>query len=181
MRYICIIIAVFSISCKPSVNCEINAKDVASKELFKNISLGYFELNFVGIENFEKSQIGFREDSNGKSLINNKNDSWENHWYVIAIDELGDPIIYNCKDKKFYTSMIGAGSWELKCISNSVSNFKGIIDFLDMISVNRQNPVELENNPISNVELSEFLQILNEGKDICSEYWLLKIDTSNLK
>ena len=159
------------------MNFKDNAIQIIKENSFKDISIGYSDLNFTTRDTFEKFQIGFRTDTNGISLIEDKDGSWKDQWYVIATDQHGDPIIYDCEDKKLYTSIIGTGSWKLNCISSSVSSFKKIVDFLDKISFKRKNPVQLENNPFSQAELNKLNQLINNDDEIFSEYWLIMLET----
>ena len=148
----------------------------------QNLSLGYRELNFIRMEEFDELQIGYRIDPNGKSLISKKKGAWRDEWFVIATDEMGDPVIVDTKsfNNTIYTSEHGQGKWELTCIADNILNFIQIIKRLEEISINRSNPVGLEENPILDHEKEELLKMITDtNKNVELWYWELWFEQEN--
>jgi hypothetical protein len=143
--------------------------------LFDDISIGYSEICFVRSSNFDRNQIGYRIDPNGISLIGAEG-YWLKEWYVIAWDDLGDPIFINLDNNRVYTAIHGAGSWDPICIADSFDDYENIIQELNHIAFKRDNPVALKNNPISISIKEKFLNLIakhNLNSDHL--YWKLKI------
>ena len=140
----------------------------------KSLSIGYSELTFFERDNLENEQIGFSKDIDGNSLVGTKEGDWEMEWIAIGIDQLGDPIIVDCSDDDLsvYTAQSGLDEWELCIIADSLSNFKSIIVQLLKISTNRNNPLELAQNPISNKIKEDFITKLEIENKIDPWYWI---------
>jgi hypothetical protein len=160
-------------------NDKINLSLLLNNEIFKNfilktddVSIGYNEINFFKLEDIENAQIGYSISENGKSLIGNKNGDWKKNWVVIATDNLGDPIFVDYVDNKLsvYTSQDGQGEWEETKIATSFTNFIEVINDLQKLSIGRENPVKIEQNPITEKELENFIQKI-ENKNVDAEIW----------
>jgi hypothetical protein len=142
---------------------------------FNSISIGYCAIQFVRSNNFEENQIGYRIDPKGISLMGSEGD-WQTEWYVIAWDDLGDPLFINLNNDRIYTAMHGSGNWDPICIADSFDNYENIIQELNHIAFQRGNPVALENNPIPISVKEKFLALVakhNLNSDHL--YWKLKI------
>jgi hypothetical protein len=82
---------------------------------------------------FNKAQIGYSIDKNGKSLVNNGNVSesisgnWGRSWVVIAKDtELGDPYFVDLNDENLavYTALAEEeNQWQTTLVSSSLHGF----------------------------------------------------------
>lgn len=85
-------------------------------------------LNFILFleEEFERAQIGYRMDQQGKTLIGNNSGDWEDGWFVIGYDaDLGDPLFVDTSDS-FYpvlTAEKGLGEWEPSVLFDSFDEF----------------------------------------------------------
>ena len=158
---------------------KVNLNPLLENETFKkfiteteDVSIGYSEINFIKLEDIEKAQIGYSISENGKSLIGNKNGDWKKSWAVIAFDNLDDPIFVNCENENLsvYTSQHGQGEWEETKIASSFTNFIEIINDLHKLSIGRENPVEIEQNPITENDLENFIKRI-ESKNSNIEIW----------
>lgn len=152
-----------------------NFKNFISKA--EDVSIGYSEINIFKLENIEKEQIGYSVAEKGKSLIGNNKGEWKKNWIVIATDNMGDPIFVDNEKSNLpvFTAEHGNGAWEENCIANSIENFSRILKDLKQLSIKRENPVQLEKNPISETELELFLS-KNENLGIDIEYWEVFLD-----
>jgi hypothetical protein len=139
-----------------------------------DISLGYSEINFIQADNLDDEQIGYSVDTNGNSLITGNDGDWQEEWLVIATDNVGDPIIVDVStsDLTVLSAEHGEGDWEPLVIADSLEKFKNILSYLSKISKDRTNPVELENNPISDKEIRFILtQIEEQNSKAELSYW----------
>ena len=165
---------------KPNLNALFeneNFKNFMSKA--EDISLGYSEINIFKLENIEKEQIGYSVTENGKSLAGNKNGDWKKNWIVIAKDNLDDPIFVDIENQSLpvFFAEHGNGDWEKNSIAISIENFSQILTDLKKLSIKRENPVNIEKNPIPEAEIEMFLSKTkenNKGMDI--EYWEIFLD-----
>ena len=108
---------------------------------------------------FEKMQIGFRWDPvQQKTLITDNTGSWQESWYVIAQNGLGDPFFvdFNAENYPVYTAIHGIGGWKALKVSDSIYKF---IEILDKI-----NSADLT-FPCS-------LDFLNDVADLKNDFWI---------
>lgn len=131
----------------------------------RNISLGYDVICLLDIDNIEKEQVGYSVDSNGKSLITNKEGSWKADWLVIGVhDNDGDPYFVDISQGEFlvftYPTMI----------SDSYTNFIEILRGIQKLSVGRENPAAIKSNTVSDEETVNLISEI-EVKNAKSEIW----------
>lgn len=109
-------------------------------------------------EDFEKMQIGYRWDSAQKTLITNNTGSWQESWYVIAQNALGDPFFvdFNAENYPVYTAIHGIGRWKALKVSDSIYNFIEILDKIN--SVHLTFPCSLD--------------FLNDIVDLQNDFWI---------
>ena len=138
-----------------------------------DISLGYSEIHFFSVDDLDKEQVGYRVDTKGKSLLGNNARDWQETWVVIGIDGmLGDPIFIDISTQSIMTAMHGEGIWEPVRIADSIDTFSQIIEDLKKLSINRETPVAIEKQPISNEESEQLLnriRIANRKAEM--SYW----------
>jgi hypothetical protein len=140
----------------------------------EDISLGYNEINFAQPDNLDEEQIGYSVDTNGNSLITGSDGDWREEWLVIASDQLGDPIIVDVSSSNLtvLSAAQGEGTWEPFIIADSLDNFRNIISSLDNVSKDRTNPVDLQKNPITDIERQDVLtKIEKQNSDTELWYW----------
>ena len=136
-----------------------------------DISIGFSEINFFTADNLDKEQVGYSFDPNGNSLITGQSGDWKDGWIVVGNDDLGDPLFIDSFDSNLpvFTSQHGQGVWDAKLIANSLDKFKVILVDLRKLSVERESPSEIEENPISKTDLDRFFNKIksdNSGLDI---------------
>ena len=168
---------------KPDFSILLNNKKFENfiNEL-EDISIGYSDLNFFKFDNIEKEQIGYSFGENGKSFVGNENGDWKKSWFVIGTDGLDDPIFIDFEKPNFpvFISEHGEGSWEESYIAISLENFTEILKDLKKLSINRENPVDIEKNPIPKDEINAFLNktyIENKYMDVW--YWKLFLENDD--
>ena len=140
----------------------------------QNISIGFSEINILKLENIKKGQIGYSLTKNWKSLIGKNNGDWKKNWIVIATDDIDDPIFVDIEKSYLpvYTAEHGNGRWEEINIAISIENFGQILHDLKNLSIERENPNKMDKNPISDLELENFLsKTKNDNKGMNTEYW----------
>ncbi len=146
----------------------------------ENISIGYNEMNFTTPDNFDKAQIGYSIDPKGNSLLTGAFGDWEDGWAVIGNDSAGDPIFIDCSQSKLpvMTSPHGEGEWIPVLLANSLDNFKIIIEDIRKLSLNRETPVAIKENPIPKEELKKCLNEIKNNNNLEDiEYWELFLQT----
>jgi hypothetical protein len=77
-------------------------------------------------DEFEKEQLGYREDEEGNSFVGNNEGDWKESWFVIGYDEdLGDPIFVDISNKNYpvLTAEHGMGEWEPSLLYDSLEEF----------------------------------------------------------
>jgi hypothetical protein len=140
----------------------------------RDLSIGDNEINFIQPDDLDKEQVGYSVDPNGNSLVTGNDGDWQEEWLVIATDQLGEPIIVDIGSPNLtvLSAAYGEGTWEPFVIADSLDNFKNIISSLADISKNRTNPVNLENNPITDKERQNVLtKIEHQNPDTELLYW----------
>ena len=145
----------------------------------QDLSIGYNDISFFEPGNIEDEQIGYRIDPKGESLIGIEEGDWKEHWVVFANDNLGDPIFLETlsSDLTVYSAIHSNDDWQPIIIADSLHNFKAIIELLKEISKGRDNPSELEENPISEKERKNFLtSVLNLNPKTELYFWELFLE-----
>ena len=139
----------------------------------ENISIGFNEMNFFSAGNFDDGQIGFSIDTEGNSSATGQTGSWKEEWIVIGNDNLGDPIFVDSSDicLPVYSSQHGQDEWDATLIADSLDSFKSILADLKGLSFGRQSPSEIEENPIPENELKDFLNTVKRNNDYIEIWW----------
>lgn len=151
---------------------EEQLKNELNKLSLSNISIGYIELQFAKGENLADLQIGYRVNDKGESLIGTKNGDWQQDWFVIGQDDMGDPIFISLQSEKIFTAAHGEGDWEAILIANNLNELKRIVNKLEILGRNRSNPDDLESHPFNENEIHDFETFLsNLPGDIETWFW----------
>lgn len=139
---------------------------------FDSFTFGYSEFEFSVKDNFDDFQIGFRVDEKGKSLISEEHGDWKNSWFVIAVDDLGDPIFIDLENGVIYTSQEENSKWEPIPVASTLNQFLQIVLRLKELSEGRETPKKFERSPVPDKAKKEFYDLLNqEGEEIDTDYW----------
>ncbi len=108
---------------------------------------------------FDKMQMGYRWNPiQNCTLITKHTGSWQESWYVIAQNELGDPFFVDFKEENYpvYTATHGTRGWKALKVSDSICQFTEIL--------NKINSEDLT-FPCS-------LDFLSDVVDLESEFWI---------
>ncbi|MGA2048116.1 MAG: hypothetical protein ABSG96_10505 [Terracidiphilus sp.] len=142
----------------------------------REVSYGCGGLRLFSADEVEAEQVGYSISPDGRSLCGDTPGEWRSSWVVIGSETgLGDPILIDTTDPPLivFTAIHGEGSWEPTAIAISIEAFANIYNEFVRISKGRSNPVELEDNPLSEGERESYLNRidkLNNGQ-LDSEFW----------
>jgi hypothetical protein len=129
------------------------------------ISFGFTEFNLFSPEDLEDEQVGYSRRPDGSSLVTGEPGRWREEWLVIGDNQLGDPIFVDRSSSQLtvLTAGHGMGRWDAFIIADSLRNFSAILDRLRTMAVGREDPVALENNPVSEDEQNGFLKFVESN------------------
>ena len=135
-------------------------KRLLKSNSINEISLGYTTIRLFPESELNKAQIGYSFDSNGNSLIENREGGWKEVWFIIGEEDLcGDPIFIDVESDDFavFTAMHGEGNWNPEKIAETFNGFIKLLELLSKVSKDRNTPILLENNPFSSKEREAIL------------------------
>lgn len=135
---------------------------------FDDISYGVGGIRIFPLAEIDEGQIGYSRSPDGYSLCDGAEGSWKPEWIVIGYETgLGDPIILDTSNpnSQVTTAMHGEGSWEPLPIAKSLEVFAATLRAIREISVGREYPVALENNPLSEDQRQSVLRAIRKIND----------------
>jgi hypothetical protein len=139
------------------------------------VSLGYMALTLFRKDALPDAQMGYSLDPDGNDLTGPERGDWRANWLVIGYEDLcGDPIFIDAGSPGFpvYTAAQGIGHWRPELISSSFENLLAILDKVKALSLGRENPVLLKQNPISSVQAERVLaEIERDNAGVEMEFW----------
>ena len=125
------------------------------------VSFGAGGVALLPFEEIGSAQNGYAYLNNGVNLCGMKDGDWRKEWVVIGHDTLtGDPIFIDSAVKEFpvYTAPHGDGIWVPVLISILYTGFRRILLRLKHLSLGREHPVGLSENPMTLKEYNEFVR-----------------------
>jgi len=140
-----------------------------SKIPVREIRLGYRAVVLFLPENLDDEQIGYTRAEDGSILSGDASGDWRKSWIVVGYeDETGDPIFVDSAEAALpvYTAIHGQGEWEPELLSNSFSGFIEALMAVHDISANRDNPVKLSSNPLSESEADRLLAKIRQSTKV---------------
>lgn len=149
---------------------------------FQEVSFGYGGLKLFSPDEIDQKQVGYSRAPHGESLCDGAAGSWNAKWIVIGNDTLsGDPLILDTGTPSFavMTDMPGEGFWNPRPVATSLDAFAFALKTVQKLSVGRETPDQLEENPLSAEESEKSLQAIkskNAG-EIDLEFWSLIIES----
>jgi hypothetical protein len=124
-------------------------------------------IRLVPVPELDAAQRGYGDVSDGTD--------WQPEWAVIGHEELcGDPLFIDTEDDDFpvYTAEHGAGTWSPRLIAFTFRHFTQILHRLHALSRSRSNPVELKRRPISDDELTSFMEFIRrDSPQVDFSFW----------
>jgi hypothetical protein len=158
------------------MNLPANYAELILKLPALEVNFGCGGIKILEISELEKGQAGYAVSPDGRSLCGDKDGDWRSNWIAIGYETcLGDPIFVDSANPKLpvFTAIHGEGAWEPDLIALSFDAFAKILHELAQIAIGRTNPVEQEDNPLTDGDRKAFLarvNKINEGQ-IETEFW----------
>lgn len=147
----------------------------ALEALRSEVSFGVTTIRVFRAEELGAAQIGYSISATGADLTGSNPGDWLKSWTVIGCeDACGDPIFVDVAQVGFpvYTAIHGEGAWEPIRIAASLQEFGFALDALADLARGRENPVDLENNPLPQTEKENFIGLIRSRKpDVEIEFW----------
>jgi len=143
---------------------------------FDQVSLGYGGIKVFPLREIEEAQVGYSVSPDGAPLCGSEPGDWNANWIVIGYETgLGDPLFIDAgnPDLPVFTAMHGESSWNPDLIGKTPEAFAASFDEFREIAAKRQDPISLEENPITDGERKAFLQRIAElnGIEFAPEFW----------
>ena len=139
------------------------------------VSLGYTTVAIFSESELEEAQIGCSLSDSGQTLTGEETGDWKKSWLVIGSEDLcGDPIFVdlNMPELPVFTAAHGEGDWIPVTIASSFEGFVKALEEIQSISVGRQNPIQLQQNPLLDGERGRVLRRIAEFNPNASlEFW----------
>jgi hypothetical protein len=137
--------------------------EARARTTLDEVSFGYTTVSLYPPEELEPAQAGY------------EGDGWRESWLVIGSEDLtGDPLFVDTADDALpvYTAMHGEGEWEPALVADSFAGFVTALETVAAAGQGRENPVQLEANPLSDDERQRILQtIANANPGALPEFW----------
>lgn len=151
-------------------------RELCSAIPFEEVNLGCGGLHLFQLDEIEAGQIGYSTRQDGSSLCTGEEGAWRPEWLVIGFETAcGDPLLIDMSDSALpvFHDFHGQGRWDPAKIAVSFEAFiLGVKEFAQL-AVGRGSPVELEANPLSPSERTDFLTHiadLNKG-EASLDFW----------
>jgi hypothetical protein len=126
---------------------------------FDRIDYGAGGIELLQSQDVPKNQVGYAVDSDGHSLVGTGQGDWRSEWVVIGHETAcGDPILASQKNPhSVFHAAHGEGAWEPILVAPSLEIFRRCLEVFRRFANGRSCPVDLEANPASVEEQSQFL------------------------
>ena len=107
--------------------------------------------------------------------------AWRPNWTVIGYETAsGDPLFIDTDDSALpvLTAVHGEGAWEPQLVAISTVAFARSFEEFARISEGRRNPVERNNNPLSDAEHDSFLRRVTElnAAQFQPDFWAVLLE-----
>jgi len=146
------------------------------------VSLGCTTIHIYRPEELEAGQLGYSVSPLGQSLVGDEAGSWKKSWLVIGYeDACGDPIFVDRSEDGYpvYTAMHGEKSWVPLHVALSLNSFASALSALLVVAHARENPVALEQNPLTPSEKARFLNaIRQQNPKMDLDFWETLLNNS---
>jgi len=141
------------------------------------VSFGYETIHVLKSPELKSHQIGYSIGPTGKSLTGHRAGDWLEQWVAIGYEDLcGDPIFIDTLAPGFpvFTAIHGEGRWEPKQIADSLEQFGRVLSIIANLAKGRENPVALEENPLSQSEKENAITVIQRDNPRSSiEFWAI--------
>ena len=149
--------------------------DLRNVATIESVSLGYTTVALFSAAEVEDAQVGYSVSDSGERVTGDQEGDWKESWLVIGCEDLcGDPIFVDLAKPLLpvFTAAHGQGDWSPVMIASSWEGFIQALQLVKRVSIGRENPVKLQQNPLSAVEREQTLNRiaqLNRGASL--EFW----------
>jgi len=145
------------------------------------VAYGCGGIKLFGAAEIEHGQVGYSVARDGKSLCSRDLGAWRPNWTVIGYETAcGDPLFIDTDDSALpvLTAVHGEGAWEPQAVAISIDAFARLLEEFARISEGRSNPVERDNNPLSDAQRGTFLRRVAElnGTQFETEFWTVLLE-----
>ncbi len=141
----------------------------------EKVSFGYQTVTLFPADELEEAQVGYSLGESGEDFTGENAGDWKRSWLVIAYeDSLGEPFFVDLSAQELpvYTAAHGEGVWNPMMVASSFTGFIEALKEVERVSKGRSNPVELERNPLSDIERERVLSKIAELNGNASlEFW----------
>jgi hypothetical protein len=139
------------------------------------VSLGYTTVAIFSESELEEAQLGYGVSDSGETFTGEKKGDWKKSWLVIGSEDLcGDPIFVDldAPELPVFSAAHGQGEWTPVMIASSFEGFVKALQEIESISDGRQNPVQLQRNPLLVSERERVLRRIAElNPDASLDFW----------
>ena len=141
------------------------------------VSFGCGGIQLVEPRDLDAYQVGYSRTPEGRSLVGGKG-QWQPSWIAIGSETaMGDPIILDARTLRVLTAPHGEDTWEASPIADSPAGFGVALDVIRRLSAGRENPVMLEDNPLTSIERrTALVEILEANPGINPDFWEVFLD-----
>ena len=140
-----------------------------------SVSFGYTTVTLFADQELRDAQVGYSISDSGESFVGEQAGDWRDSWLVIGYEDLcGDPIFVDLSKSELpvFTAAHGEGDWNTIPIGSSLDGFVQALLEVERLAQGRNNPVQLEHNPLSEVEREQVLSRIAELNPNASlQFW----------
>ena len=148
-------------------------------QLPSNTSIGYGGVSIWPFSELQERQEGYSVSADGRSLIGKKDGDWQSNWLAIGSEDLcGDPVFIDTAASGYpaYTAAEGEGRWDAVPIAVSITGLRYALEAIRRVATGRENPVAVEENPISAAEREGVLREIGEhNPEIDLSFWSMML------
>jgi hypothetical protein len=146
------------------------------KAIPEEVNFGCGGIKLLALPEIERGQVGYSIAADGTSLCSGQDGAWQSCWVVIGYDmACGDPLFIDTDSAALpvFTAIHGQGAWQPNPVATSPEIFAKCLDEFSKIAAGRANPVERDDNPLTDEERKQFLDRLAELNQTSKapEFW----------
>jgi hypothetical protein len=144
------------------------------------VSYGVGGIKLFNATELDEGQVGYSITAEGESLCGYEEGDWRPTWLVIGYDTaVGDPLFIDTSDPALpvLTAVHGQGTWEPSRIAVSIDTFTHSLNEFARVAKGRNNPAQLESNPLPDNERAAFLKHAMEMNGFEPEFWSVQLES----
>ena len=143
---------------------------------FDEVSYGIGGIRMASLEELHEFQLGYSRSPDGRSLTGAQG-QWKKEWIAIGHEtSMSDPIILDVDTMRVMTAAHGEGEWTSELIAASLEGLSAALKELRRLANGRENPVQLEANPLPARERETALsRIAQANPDMDLFFWEMQL------